>query len=905
MELTTEFKIFYYPNKVHPAEQMLSSEDVDCYIEKWKLHEVVNNVVVQVLREMPDDPYSVMGNKLLDMSPEGGGSRRRTDHRETVPAIDYMGSGVLQAASRTTSQVSASESDLLSLVKIVNERLTEIRSSEVQRIPESDLRVMSESCCTILSSKRQLKTFWSVRSPQEQHLQSFCLKSTGCRRQTQQKIDIVEPRLMEQLLEIALELCSNVTQEDVLLKVIIECSQELLNADRCSLFVRQDEELVTQIKEDEIIRVNVGSGLVGHCAKSGETINLPNAYADRRFNRSVDEQTGYKTVSLLCAPIICDHEVVAVAQLLNKKNKKTGEVEGFSESDLSLFRTFAAFAGLAIHNAELYMEQTALMQKNQFFISVIEKLSQVDMRNWGQVVGDVSEGAREVLQAERCTLFVVDKELNELHAHQESGEIRFAAWKGVAGHVYSTGETLNITHPYQDRRFNPDVDKQTGLITHSLLTMPVKHRSDVIAVVQVVNKKGEGGFTAEDEVTLKYFAHFAGVTLNNSNLYEFVLESRNKAMALFERQLQVLSGPPMLPMEGKKTDPIVITENTDISSYLNIKLSNEELAAVKTTSFNVHTYAKTKDGDKHDHLIPLFVHLLEELNFPRLFGFSRERLVGFLIAVRAQYRAVPYHNFLHAFDVAQTLFTYLVRGKCSLLITELDAFVLMISALLHDADHMGLNNSFHFKTESPLGILSSASGSTSVLEVHHCHVSLQLLEHDEVNIFAGLSQDQSREAYGGLVSNILSTDMSKHNDIIDRFTAICDQGYRKEDPDHRRLTSNMLLKAADISNISKPFEISRRWGLVVTEEFHLQGDAERTHGHVPAPMFDRSMTQELAQGQTAFIEHVGLNLFTILQGKLCHSIDWTVSELENNKIKWTEILEASKSLTRKRESISK
>eukprot|EP00755_Sulcionema_specki_P029059 Sspe_Gene.17640::Locus_6278_Transcript_1_1_Confidence_1.000_Length_2594::g.17640::m.17640 len=109
----------------------------------------------------------------------------------------------------------------------------------------------------------------------------------------------------------------------------------------------------------------------------------------------------------------------------------------------------------------------------------------------------------------------------------------------------------------------------------------------------------------------------------------------------------------------------------------------------------------------------------------------------------------------------------------------------------------------------------------------------------------------------------------------------------------------MLLKAADVSNITKPFEISRRWGLAVTEEFYMQGDKEKGKGHQPAPMFDRSYAQELARGQGGFIDHVGMKMFRELHQRLFTGIGWAVDELVKNREQWASILSQSQSLRKK------
>ena len=77
----------------------------------------------------------------------------------------------------------------------------------------------------------------------------------------------------------------------------------------------------------------------------------------------------------------------------------------------------------------------------------------------------IAEETRIAIQADRCTVFLLDKEKDELWSKvalgMDSQEIRFPADKGLAGYVVKTGEPLNIPDAYNDPRFNPDVDKET------------------------------------------------------------------------------------------------------------------------------------------------------------------------------------------------------------------------------------------------------------------------------------------------------------------------------------------------------------------------------------------------------------------------------------------------------------
>jgi len=269
-------------------------------------------------------------------------------------------------------------------------------------------------------------------------------------------------------------------------------------------------------------------------------------------------------------------------------------------------------------------------------------------------------------------------------------------------------------------------------------------------------------------------------------------------------------------------------------------------------------------------------------------------MINFLLAVRARYRSVPYHNFYHAFDVFQTLWLFLKQGGLLEKFTPVEVFVLLVVGLAHDVDHAGLNNTFHLKTDSPLGIVASATGSRSVLEIHHCQVAIEILSVSKNDITACLPHHERSLFFKRLVDLVLATDMSRHKEFLSEYSALPAFDYTKDS--HRHLLMVLLVTAADISNISKPFEIARQWGIQITTEFYDQGDAEREEGLEVTPMFDRERKQELATGQIGFSRYVGLPLFHQLK-RLVPQLDLT-GQIEENIQMWEKVLAAEVSLGR-------
>jgi putative ABC transport system ATP-binding protein len=134
--------------------------------------------------------------------------------------------------------------------------------------------------------------------------------------------------------------------DQVLSAFTMKCGA-LLEAERATLFVvdRERKELWSKVSQDEKeIRVPLGSGIAGHVARTGEALNVEDAYANPLFNRQVDEKTGYRTRNILCMPIHDGKDqVTAVMQLLNKSGGRK-----FDARDEELFRDFAGRIGVIL-----------------------------------------------------------------------------------------------------------------------------------------------------------------------------------------------------------------------------------------------------------------------------------------------------------------------------------------------------------------------------------------------------------------------------------------------------------------------------------------------------------------------------------------------------------------------------
>ncbi len=200
------------------------------------------------------------------------------------------------------------------------------------------------------------------------------------------------------------------TDINSLLMVITEQIKQALNADRCSVFLLDNNELWSKVAlglEVKEIRLPINKGLVGHVAMSGETINIKNAYESKYFNSEIDTKTGYKTKNILAMPIRnLSHQIVGVFQVLNK-------IDGdFTKKDEELLLAIGSSAGIAIENAHLFNKQKKLIHdQKQLFSSFIDTLSaSIDARD--KITSGHSKRVTGYanLICEKCDLNEIEKE---------------------------------------------------------------------------------------------------------------------------------------------------------------------------------------------------------------------------------------------------------------------------------------------------------------------------------------------------------------------------------------------------------------------------------------------------------------------------------------------------------------
>ena len=148
-----------------------------------------------------------------------------------------------------------------------------------------------------------------------------------------------------------------------------------------------------------------------------------------------------------------------------------------------------------------------------------------------QLLKIIMQSAERVMQAEASSVFLIDRQTDELYFEVATGpkedevkKIRLKKGEGIAGWVASTGASLLVPDVSKDPRFAKRVDAETHFITRSILCVPLKVRNQIIGVVQVVNRLGAESFSESEIKFLEALASQAAIAIENTNLYEHLEE---------------------------------------------------------------------------------------------------------------------------------------------------------------------------------------------------------------------------------------------------------------------------------------------------------------------------------------------------------------------------------------------
>lgn len=306
-------------------------------------------------------------------------------------------------------------------------------------------------------------------------------------------------------------------------------------------------------------------------------------------------------------------------------------------------------------------------------------------------------------------------------------------------------------------------------------------------------------------------------------------------------------------------------------------------------SWEFSVFELDKISNQHPVLL-LVLEMVQRFDLQSALPINTENLVRLLLRVEAGYKTVPFHNHVHAADVIHGTAYFLSEEVVARHVSPLDIYCLILSAALHDFSHPGYNNAFLVASRHETAILYNDS---SVLENFHISSSWRLMLEEDLNPFAGFSDEQYQEARQTMVYAILGTDMKYHFDHLTKFKTRMSAG-AFEDPDRKdvRLLLAMCLHSADVSNPAKKWDLTQEWAARVMEEFFQQGEEEARAGLPVSPFMDRKKT-DIGKCQAGFISILIKPFFDEWTNFLGDASRHIFTNIEDNIKVWSEQGEAA------------
>ncbi|GJL78392.1 MAG: hypothetical protein NPINA01_13810 [Nitrospinaceae bacterium] len=277
----------------------------------------------------------------------------------------------------------------------------------------------------------------------------------------------------------------------------------------------------SQPNNQDEIRLDISfNNLTSYVAATGKPINIKNVHSKEELNRyheglkydsARDANQPFKTQSVMLIPLPHKNRLVGVVEFINKKNGNH-----FHDYDFVRAKAISLVIGLAVIKIEEREEKNANQQGQ--IIDLEDKIVTLakainDISHPDEIFSKIQQPLLEAFDATDAIIFAVDMDKNEIYSKTQWNEFKQEIRvpidsSSIAGFVAARDQSLNIADAQNQKELSqhqPDLqvnepwNKNTGSTTKTLLTIPLNHSFQLLGVLQIIDKKGETGFSPEDE----------------------------------------------------------------------------------------------------------------------------------------------------------------------------------------------------------------------------------------------------------------------------------------------------------------------------------------------------------------------------------------------------------------------
>ena len=339
-------------------------------------------------------------------------------------------------------------------------------------------------------------------------------------------------------------------------------------------------------------------------------------------------------------------------------------------------------------------------------------------------------------------------------------------------------------------------------------------------------------------------------------------------------------------------------------SYVSIinNLFQEKFDPKKIVSKNFNIF-ELKKLIGYENVLPIMGRVILDT-----FGLDNDKIMNtdkldhFLISIQEEYyKTTLYHNSMHGADVTQMVSLFFLNSNAEEICETnvLDLLGILIASLGHDLGHPGLTNNFQINSCSKMAITYN---DQSCLENFHTCKLFKTLRNSENDIFDKLNVQEFKTIRKRMISEILATDMANHGKIMtvikSKITQIIDNndksikyqiisGNPKTKFEEQQSLLDFFIHSADLGHNAKLFNISLKWVSLLSEEFWLQGDKEKSMNLPVSFLCDRS-DYNIPQSQIGFIKGFIFPTFELIV-KIFPTLKFTMDNARKNLDEWKKL----------------
>lgn len=347
-------------------------------------------------------------------------------------------------------------------------------------------------------------------------------------------------RRLSVLLEVGQSISSTLDINAIYARVF-KLVRPLLGAEALILFIHSDGSFeAVAVDQDNFssmhgVKVKEGEGIVSTVWRDGKPRLLQEDECRQQLSPTLLARTGYQPATMLAVPVSWQDQSIGVLEAVHRNPN------AFTQDDLQLLETVAAWTAIAIGNAYQYGKLQRRLNESDAMATISKALAEtLELNALLQLI--VTQGHDIVSEAEWVVIHLLNSSSKQLEVAASAGlnlrseTYRINLGEGIAGRVMAEGIVLNVPDVQNDPRHLP-IDASENM--RSLLVAPVENRHRRIGTISV-QCSTPAAFNHEDERLLTILGLQAGIAIENARLYTAQQHARKIAEKQRER-MQLLA----------------------------------------------------------------------------------------------------------------------------------------------------------------------------------------------------------------------------------------------------------------------------------------------------------------------------------------------------------------------------